>query len=145
MNEFDATATLALKGAGFIALIGLLIKYVIIDSFKGKSAILTVQAGDNLLDRLQEEITRLEVIIEKQTKRIDELETRISVIHDLEIQDAADIAELTILLDTSCKECPNNNGTVRMSHILERLRERKASSRTRGPVKVVTIGAEERG
>lgn len=142
MNEFDTAATLALKGVGFIALIGLLIKYVIIDSFKGKSAILTVQAGDKLLDRLQDEITRLEVIIDKQTKRIDELETRIGVIHDLEIQDAADIAELTILLDTSCKECPNNNGTARMSHILDRLRDRKATSRAKGPVKVVTIGSE---
>ncbi len=139
MSEMADVGAWVLGGTGISAIVILLIKKLIIDSFSGKSQIVNIQAGDNLINRLQGEITRLEEIIKKQSKRIDELEERIGIIHDLEVQDAADIAELTILLDTACKECPMSDHNIRMTGILDRLRNRKAVSRTKGSVKVVTI------
>jgi hypothetical protein len=139
VSEMADVGAWVLGGTGISAIVILLIKKLIIDSFSGKSQIVNIQAGDNLINRLQGEITRLEEIIKKQSKRIDELEERIGIIHDLEVQDAADIAELTILLDTACKECPMSDHNIRMTGILDRLRNRKAVSRTKGSVKVVTI------
>ena len=139
MSEVADVGAWVLGGTGLSALVVLLVKKLIIDAFNGKSQIINIQAGDNLINRLQSEIARLEEIIKKQNRRIDELEARIGVIHDLEIQDAADIAEMTILLDTACKDCPMNDHTIRMTGILDRLRNRKAVSRTKGTVKVVTI------
>ena len=143
MNEMADVGAWVVGGTGFTALVILLVKKLIIDVLNGKSQIVNIQAGDNLINRLQSEITRLEEIIKKQSKRIDELEERIGIIHDLEVQDAADIAELTILLDTACRDCPENDHTLRMTGILDRLRNRKATSRAKGSIKVVTLGAEQ--
>ena len=143
MNEMADVGAWVVGGTGFTALVILLVKKLIIDVLNGKSQVINIQAGDNLIIRLQSEITRLEEIIVKQNRRIDDLETRIGVIHDLEIQDAADIAELTILLDTACKDCPMNDHTIRMTGILDRLRHRKATSRAKGSIKVVTLGEEK--
>lgn len=132
LSEYGA---LAVGGTGLIALVGMMIKFIIVDGFKGRSAITTIRAGDNLIDRLQGEILRLEEIISKQSRRIDVLESRMQVIHDLEVQDAADISELTILLETSCPHCPHTRVTqTRMAPILGRMRERRNTEpRTTAP------------
>lgn len=154
MNDISDTVAMTAAGAGITAIIGWLLRHIIMQALSSKSAIITAQAGDNMLHRLQDEITRLEGIISRQRddyerelkkakderdtefknlrQRIDELEEKLETVHDLEIQDAADIAELTILLDSSCGRCEANTGARnRIDSIISRMRERKASFKTK--------------
>lgn len=149
-NAVDVGAY-ALGGVGVLGVVVWGVKHMIIQAFSGKSAIVTVQAGDTMITRLEKEIQRLENIIaklhaeseiainkakaereaefKKLEARVSDLEKKLEILHDLEIQDAADIAELTILLDTSCDDCPESSGAQRMKPILTRMRQRKADAK----------------
>lgn len=167
MNDMADTVALTAAGAGITAIFGWLARHVIMQALSSKSAIITASAGDQLLTRLQDEIKRLEDIIARQRRdgeealakakderetefkklrdRIDELEQRLELVHDLELQDAADIAELTILLDSFCIGCDSVNGNSarnRIDSILSRMRERKAAVKAKGRIKVVLMEPE---
>lgn len=129
MMDTNDPLTVAAQATGGLALIALLFKKVIVDLFKGKSEIAVIQAGDELIVKYKTEIGRLEEIVKKLQTRVEELESKFEQIHTDELQDAADIAELTILLDTVCKDCINGDDNARMLRILDRFRERMATRR----------------
>lgn len=168
MNDMADTVALTAAGAGITAILGWLARHVIMQALSSKSAIITASAGDAMLTRLQDEIKRLEDIIARQRSdyesalrnakeeresefkklrdRLGELEQRLEILHDLEVQDAADIAELTILMDSFCVGCDSQLGggaRSRIDSILSRMRERKASVKAKGRIKMVMLEPEQ--
>ncbi len=124
MLELDSGLT-TIMWTGVVGAVVYLIKRVLIDALKGKSEAGLIIASDDMLGRYRAEILRLEGIIQRLQARVDELETRFDGVHLAELQDAADIAELTILIESmSCES------SERMIRILDRFRKRMAEKRS---------------
>lgn len=149
MNDFLMYAA---GGTAISALLAWAFKHLLMQALSGKTAFLTSQASDVMMQRLQAEITRLEAVITKQRsdyeerldtqkrnrdeemkslkERLDDFALRIEALRSLELQDATDIAELALLLDTTCAGCSENNVHAdRMKGIIVRIRERKNRGR----------------
>ena len=97
-------------GAGLLAW---LVRHLVITVFSGKSEVARIQAGDAFSTRLQEEIHRLEEIIEKQNKRIAALEAKIDEMRQYELEDLADIAEMNAIVEASCRATRRSRTSAR--------------------------------
>lgn len=113
-------------GTGLVSLIGILLRRAIIQFFSDRSELRRITASDRISSGHLDEIIRLEALVKKLSGRVADLEERIDECVELEIQDAADIAELTVLIEGNCSaSCPHES-TSRMREALKRIRERRS-------------------
>jgi hypothetical protein len=135
-----------LLGAGIVGAIILMIRQTILSYFSAKNQVVANSAQDNIIDRLETEITRLELIIEKQhtahkllcdelSSKIRHLERQMGELREIELQDAADIMEISIIMQTFCTTCINDAQNEQMSRVkvlLDRLRARRVKVQSKG-------------
>lgn len=121
----EQLAIYGLGGAGGLGVLAYLIKHLIETVYSTKTTTTQFSINDSLLERLQSEINRLELIIQKQSVRIDELDSKVNKLRETELRDMSDIAELNAIVESSCLvqlNCPSNN---KLQKILTRIKERR--------------------
>jgi hypothetical protein len=128
-NSVNEAVAWTIGGTGSIGIAFYLLRLAI-KGLSSDSVLLSNNRADNgIIKRLQDDSVRLEAIIKKQAMRIDELELRLNALHDVEVEDAADLAELAILMEALCVECADNSKHKRISIVIERLRFRRQELR----------------
>jgi predicted nuclease with TOPRIM domain len=117
-------AVWGIGGTTGVALLVWLIKHLVVTVFGTKNEIANYAQNEKIAERLANEISRLEEIIEKQNRKIAELDAKMDGLRRIELADFADIAELAAIVETTCvgrHGCPSD---VRLKAILERMKQR---------------------
>jgi hypothetical protein len=139
-NNLNDAAVWAAGGTGAVGIAFYLLRLAI-KGLSSDSVVINNNKADNgIIKRLQDDSTRLESIIKKQAMRIDDLEQKLHALHDVEIEDAADLAELAVLMESMCLECGDNNRSQRITNVLTRLRSRRQRLRENYNIRLTVSG-----
>jgi hypothetical protein len=111
-------------GAGGAGLLGLLLRYLFITFYSTKSQTTSLQLGDSMLTRMQDEIKRLEGIIGKLNDRIGSLEHVINRLRLETLDDLSDIAQINAIVETMCVHSNCGSGE-KLREILRRIYARR--------------------
>lgn len=124
-DALTSGASAGITWTTLVFLLGLILRQMILTYFKTRSDVSTVSAGETMLQRLLEEIKRLESIIEKQEQKINSLEEKITAMNALLTDDMTDIAEINAIVVTMCSGNPECTVRATLRSAIDRLIKRR--------------------
>lgn len=132
MSQINLETAAGWAGAGtvFATLVGLVVRFLMKTFRTDRLEAASSTAEISTYQKLQGEISRLETIIIGQQKKLEEMETRLNKLRDIELEDVSDIAMLTVLVaQLPCGSCNAPDAVFQQTQeILAKMHHRKRES-----------------
>lgn len=130
LPSVEQTVGIAVGGVGAVGFGTMFIRFLMRSVRADKMEAISVGADTNSYTRLQNEIKRLEGIINRLNTRCESLEARLDRLRDVELADVRDIATISVLVDhMPCGKCLAPSSTFDdIREALERISSRRNSA-----------------